>query len=91
MRTSARSASLPFSCCFLLAATAAAAASADWPHLLLLACHLLTVVKINAFVTDRDDIAAYTAARDEFLATVADDSDDELSFDVSAHAVPTTA
>jgi hypothetical protein len=35
------------------------------------------VVKINAYVTDREDCAAYMQARDDFIATAVDD-DDEL-------------
>jgi hypothetical protein len=40
-----------------------------------------TVVKINAYVTDREDCAAYMQARDDFIATAVDD-DDELDLEL---------
>eukprot|EP01046_Picozoa_sp_COSAG06_P000859 COSAG06_NODE_24_length_32981_cov_25.509671_35_plen_295_part_00 len=49
------------------------------------------MVKINAYVTDREDCAAYMQARDDFIATAVDDGDElDLELDDLEDEAPVT-
>ena len=52
-------------------------------------CFVRAVVKINAFVTDREHCAAYMQARDDFLASAfANDEGDDDSVLVAPTVLP---